>query len=248
MTKRSTYLTNLLTALLVLSLLPAQAQTGPKSPKGISLMPQERRVRPQPDDFTAQAGPSLVQGSGTVGRIPKWKAFNGTNYILGDSIMTETTSGISVAGTVSATGGVKFPDGTVQTTAGLAAGQTLLVRDLDNPARQPVAFKFFGDYTVPAGKRLVIEYVSGFYLLPTDATLQPVNSIHIGTVVNNQSYAHYALAHRSTIDTANSRTHYTVGQSLRIYADPGTQVELQGIPNNIIVVSITFSGYLVDVP
>lgn len=38
------------------------------------------------------------------------------------------------------------------------AAQPAIVRDVDNPARQPI---HFGEsYTVPAGKRLVIEYVS----------------------------------------------------------------------------------------
>ena len=38
------------------------------------------------------------------------------------------------------------------------------MRDVDNPARQPFHLQMFGDnnsFTVPAGKRLVIEFVSG---------------------------------------------------------------------------------------
>jgi hypothetical protein len=88
--------------------------------------------RPQGSDFTAQAGSTLVQGNGTIGRIPRWKAFNGTNYILGDSVITESASGnigigntspaskLSVMGLIEsagAGGGIKFPDGTIQTTA-----------------------------------------------------------------------------------------------------------------------------------
>jgi hypothetical protein len=41
----------------------------------------------------------------------------------------------------------------------------LPVRDLNNPARQPVFLN--GSYTVPAGKRLVIEYVSLAIEAPT---------------------------------------------------------------------------------
>jgi hypothetical protein len=89
-------------------------------PKGMSLMPQERRPRPREGEFTAQAGEPIVIGTGTPGRLPKWIGRSGANFILGNSSMSEDASGnISVAGTVQATGGFKFPDGSVQTTSGL---------------------------------------------------------------------------------------------------------------------------------
>jgi hypothetical protein len=42
-----------------------------------------------------------------------------------------------------------------------AGSSPLRVRDVGNPARQPV--RFTGEYTVPSGKRLVIEYFSADY-------------------------------------------------------------------------------------
>src|SRR5262245_22408233 len=120
------------------------------------------------------AGPNLtVLGGGTLGRLTKWTGFTSSNSFIGDStifedkfgmvgIGTDTpTSKLTVAGMIqSMGGGLKFPDGTVQTTS--ASGALLTVQhdstltgggtqasplgvawprkvpDLDNPARQPV--------------------------------------------------------------------------------------------------------------
>lgn len=76
---------------------------------------------------------SSVVGSGTPGQITKWTGVSGSNtYTIGDSTITEDkfgkvgigtktpTSPLTVAGMIETTlGGYKFPDGTVQTTAGI---------------------------------------------------------------------------------------------------------------------------------
>lgn len=76
--------------------------------------------------------PPLVRGSGTVSRITKWTATDE----IGDSVIAESggnigigtatpTEKLQVAGIVhSTTGGVKFPDGSVQTTAASGGGVT----------------------------------------------------------------------------------------------------------------------------
>jgi len=82
----------------------------------------------------APLAPSSVIGSGTPGQITIWTGVSGSNtYTVGDSIITEDkfgkvgigtttpTSPLTVAGMIETTlGGYKFPDGTVQTTAGIA--------------------------------------------------------------------------------------------------------------------------------
>jgi hypothetical protein len=78
--------------------------------------------------------PQPVVGGGTLGNLTKWIGFTGSSSLIGDSIVTETkdgnigigtatpTSKLTVAGTIETTlGGFKFPDGTVQTTAGLTS-------------------------------------------------------------------------------------------------------------------------------
>jgi hypothetical protein len=77
---------------------------------------------------------SSVKGSGTPGRITKWAGTSSPSVDVSDSIITESSTGLigigmttptsklTVAGTIQTTaGGVKFPDGTLQTTAALAS-------------------------------------------------------------------------------------------------------------------------------
>jgi hypothetical protein len=83
----------------------------------------------------AQAASSPVAGNGTPGQVAKWTGVNGENtFSIGNSIITETKVGLigigtenpssklCVVGTIeSLNGGFKFPDGSVQTTAGLSS-------------------------------------------------------------------------------------------------------------------------------
>ena len=75
-----------------------------------------------------------VIGAGTPGQITKWVGVSPTNFAVGDSTITEDkfanigvgtttpTSKFTVAGTIETTqGGVKFPDGSTQTTAGISS-------------------------------------------------------------------------------------------------------------------------------
>jgi trimeric autotransporter adhesin len=85
---------------------------------------------PQP-----QATSAAVTGGGTPEQLVKWTGVNGQNsFTVGNSIITETKFGLigigtltpssklSVVGTIeSLNGGFKFPDGSVQATAGLSA-------------------------------------------------------------------------------------------------------------------------------
>ena len=82
-----------------------------------------------------QGASTPVAGSGTPGQVAKWTGLSGENtFSIGDSIITETKFGLigigtttpssklSVFGTIeSLNGGFKFPDGTLQTSAGLSS-------------------------------------------------------------------------------------------------------------------------------
>ena len=96
-------------------------------PKAQSSAPQQA--------VTPAATSNPVTGSGTVGRIAKWTGVDGANsFTLGNTNIfedkfgkvgigtTTPTSPLTVRGMIETTlGGYKFPDGTVQTTAGLAS-------------------------------------------------------------------------------------------------------------------------------
>jgi hypothetical protein len=82
---------------------------------------------------TQQAAATPVAGGGTSGQIGKWIGFDGPTSVIGDSTITEDkfgrigigttapTSPLTVKGMIETTlGGYKFPDGTVQSTAGLS--------------------------------------------------------------------------------------------------------------------------------
>ena len=81
------------------------------------------------------SGPNLpVLGSGTIGRLAKWTGLTSGNSFIGDSTIFESkfslvgigtdlpTSKLTVQGMIETTlGGIKFPDGTVQTTSAAGA-------------------------------------------------------------------------------------------------------------------------------
>ena len=168
-------------------------------------------------------------------------------------------------------GGVKFADGTVQTTSasgallGVAHDQTLIgggtsasplgvasplmVRDLDNPVRLPVYFtrdQGNDPYIVPAGKRLVIEFVSGFIGISDDVQFQARKIFPVRFNLNaSQSQLIFVVGDLDTL-LGGGRT-YGVSQTLRLYASPGTVIQL--FPSSIAQFgSLAISGYFVDVP
>jgi trimeric autotransporter adhesin len=113
------------------------AQASPNRRAGFSLMPSvSASFNASPFNLApaASAGPNLpVIGSGIVGRLTKWTGFTSSNSTIGNSTIFEDkdglvgigtdspTSRLTVAGVIqSSIGGFKFPDGSVQTTAGIA--------------------------------------------------------------------------------------------------------------------------------
>src|SRR6185295_18906916 len=143
--RRSLLAVTVVTVCLSVFLVTAQAQSlkeqetgGPASTGGVrpafhwSLMPNA-------SSLTSAGGSSLpVSGSGTLGRLTKWTGFTGSSSIIGDTTIFEDkfgsvgigtdspTSRLTVAGLIQTTlGGLKFPDGTIQTTATVIGLQTI---------------------------------------------------------------------------------------------------------------------------
>ena len=128
------------------------------------------------------------------------------------------------------------------------------VRDVDNPARQPVhAEANCSDdegsacetviFAVPAGKRLVIEYAS----MGARVSDVQVSRMGIRTTVGGQEILH-RLPPTPPAPAVNSST--STGEQLRLYADPGTSVSVVGAgtdSNGTGDFFFTISGHLVDV-
>lgn len=188
------------------------------------------------------------------------------------NVVNTPANPVPVTGSVSVTGAVT---GTVTGTVGLTPGTSVLV---GNPVTNPVRVRNVNDaiqpvqaqasclittlgclptiYTVPAGKRLVIEYASmRVCILPGQSA-----TLSIATQVGDQAVFHYlngtppaagpgtfAIGCNSSLPSSE----VAVGEQVKIYADAGTTVVLTGSRNSTTgsaSFQFSISGYLVDVP
>jgi hypothetical protein len=130
----------------------------------------------------------------------------------------------------------------------------------DQPARQPVHHGVFlsipsvsetgcATFPVPAGKRLVIEYVSARADVPPSHAL--VNVLII-TTVGGEDVPHLAPVLKQGSSSLGNDI-YIAGQTMRLYADPDSTAHLCAtrdgpLPRPAISgVAVGFSGYLEDV-
>src|SRR5262249_968687 len=134
---------------------------------------------------------------------------------------------------------------------------TPTVKDADNPARQPFQQETYGLFvtdgnyyasqticTVSANKRLVIEYVSGYLGLPTGQ----IARLWLQNTVNNVTASHYMAVNANGAPN-NASVEFLVGQPLRLYADPGTDVVVFFSRNDAVgtgSANVTLSGYLIN--
>jgi len=142
----------------------------------------------------------------------------------------------------------------------VASLPTVLVQSRDEPARQP--FQHFGSFqiqdpafggsdsfTVPNGKRLVLEYAA---IRSNILTASP-NKI-VSFSISNQgggSIGGFGFVPQTTINSAFDTTGFISAEQIRGYCDPGTSVTVSGIRNTgngSDTVSYTLIGYLIDVP
>ena len=157
---------------------------------------------------------------------------------------------------------VNTPNVNVVNIPGVSVTNTPSVRDANNPVRQPVEAQtnctvtnLLGTcsatiYTVPEGKRLVIEFVTMDARLPTSGEVAQL--IIRTTGIGPDGVYHLPLTAPAVDFFGEQVISAPLAQQVRIYADAGTSVVMKGRHNLTAPAqsgSFTFSlsGYLVDV-
>jgi hypothetical protein len=177
-------------------------------------------------------------------------------------------SKLTVGGQIEITsGGLKFPDSTTQSSAGLTSVVTtapltgngtdgsplgiqsvLTVINADNPARQPFFKQTANEdllnlYNVPAGKTLVIEHISGSIRTPTT---QGTPVLSFGALDLSSSIQ---LVHSFSIANSDSTTSWFYSSSVKYYLPPGKRLAMFiAGPTTITAQQLRINGHLVDTP
>ena len=100
-------------------------------------------------------------------------------------------------------------------------------------------------FAVPAGKRLVIEYVSALAVL---ATGQRMMFAQVNTVVAGTLVFHFLKSESIGTATSTAGEGFLSSQMVKLYADPSTEVLVSAIRSDATTAgTVTFavSGYLV---
>ena len=211
----------------------------------------------------AQSGPWSVGVTGSVNATQSgpWSVgINGTpsvNVLSMPPVSLAGTPGIAIAGTPTVNlgpGNTVGISGPVQVSND--AVNPALVRDVDNPGRSPIQARLcvqsgtvlascFGvpdAFSVPTGKRFVIEFVSGTcQFSPPGSGLRAVAFF---TVVDGTTAEHSLITSEAFSDATHTVNDF--GQQTRIYADPETAVTLIHPAFSEHRCGMTLSGYLVN--
>jgi hypothetical protein len=127
------------------------------------------------------------------------------------------------------------------------------VVDVGAPAREPFHAAAFIDvtgflhdpvYSVPPGMRAVIETVTVLVTFPVSQGVGGFLSVQ--TELGGETADHYlVLTTQGTVLASEART---ANHAVRLYADPGTQVFLNGAIQAGSSLHLSLSGYLEEVP
>ncbi len=112
-----------------------------------------------------------------------------------------------------------------------------------------------GTYTVPSGKRLVIQFASAYGMIDWTGSVpkDEVVTLAIETTVNGQSATYYLTPLEIHYNSAYVSKTYSGNQQMDVYADPDTTVTIKGKVDSScgngtcadsLTFSISISGYL----
>ena len=191
--------------------------------------------------------------------------------VIGVAIATLTTSSLFAANTsnvnVVNTPNVNIANTPIVTLSGTPSvsltgtpnvnvANTPIVQDRDNPARQPFTYSPLGQFwignapnisfqfTVPGGKRLVIEQVS----VSANLTASTTQKLSAEVQIFGSTLTFYRF-----VGTDAGQNDFVASSQMRCYADAGTSVALLVTRSDTSVGGVNFaevslSGYLIDTP
>jgi hypothetical protein len=137
---------------------------------------------------------------------------------------------------------------TLQGSAKIDTTNPIPVRDVDRRPQQPVQFSLFEpsqrSYTVPAGKRLVIEYVSGGFGINSNGGAQAVVFLEVSPGSERHLFPGTPVSYN---DGLPGGVTFAFSQSARMFVGSGATISLSGC-QGVLLGSVNVSGYLVDVP
>jgi hypothetical protein len=107
-------------------------------------------------------------------------------------------------------------------------------------------------FTVPAGKRAVVEYYNGFANFANVVAAGQVALVDLRTTVAGQVGLNYLPPTPPAVSNFSAPGAGTSwGQQVRLYADAGTTILGDGLPTTTaspFYFTFNISGYLIDVP
>lgn len=226
--KKGAFLATLGLVVLLVSLALSAPRTGLASPP-----PGDKDVRVV--NTTSEPVPVAVQGTATVSGSVTVAGISSVNVTNSPSVTVTNTPSVSVAN---------------------VAGNPVLVRNVDRGAGQPFSMPVVAvipagttasspiEFTVPAGKCLVIETVS----LRVEAT--PGQEV-LGAIAFRSGGIYTDFFIPLSVTTLTGISFHQATQPIKVYADASTPVwGYIRLNTNVsgTVVRFSVSGYLVDVP
>lgn len=148
-------------------------------------------------------------------------------------------------------------NGTPTVQVGNSSANPVLIRNIDTAARQPYHATISAPFVagndvagsasslvVPAGKRLVIKYVSA------DADV-PVGQVVVGTFLAGRPELDYVFVLSRQASGNGFDEIYAAAQPMEIWLDPGDLIDMIFVRNGTLGTGnarVTISGYLENVP